>query len=246
MPPVPIEVVCVALESDAGPIAAARTLLSADEIARADRFAFARHGEAFALARASLRLLLAARTGLDARTLTFDYGSEGKPALCAGMAGPWRFNVSDSGDLLACAFVQGMDIGIDIERHRLLRDRDGLAERFFAPEECEALLAVPEEERDRAFFACWSRKEAFIKADGRGMRIPLHSFRVSLEPSPAGSALLACRDEEGPLDAWLLRPFDVAPGYSGAIAIRAAAIQLAVDHTTTRDLFTASGLITKA
>lgn len=242
MPGVPIDICCVALESDAALTAAARTLLSADEIARADRFAFARHGEAFALARASLRLLLAERTGVEARALTFTYGSEGKPALQEPQGGRLRFNVSDSGDLLACAFVEGMDLGIDIERHRPLRDRDGLAERFFAPEECEDLLAIPEPERDRAFFDCWARKEAFIKADGRGLRIPLHSFRVSLETAPHSSALLSCREEEGPLGEWLLQPFEVTDGYAGAIAIRAAAIDLSIAHTTTRALFTAAGL----
>lgn len=242
MPGVPIDICCIALESDAALTAAARTLLSADEIARADRFAFARHGEAFALARASLRLLLAERTGIAPGTLAFTYGCEGKPALQDTQSGQLRFNVSDSGDLLACAFVDGMDLGIDIERHRPLRDRDGLAERFFAPEECADLLAVPEPERDRAFFDCWARKEAFIKADGRGLRIPLHSFRVSLDARPHTSALLSCREEEGPLDAWLLQPFEVVDGYAGAIAIRTQAIDLSITHTTTRALFTAAGL----
>lgn len=239
----PVHIVCLALESDLTLLGPARTLLSADELTRADRFAFARHGDAFTLARASLRLLLAERTGIPARDLVFEYGAEGKPALTAAMAGPWRFNVSDSGALLACAFLQGLDVGVDIEQHRRLRYREELAERFFAPEECADLLAFPEEARSQAFFDCWARKEAFIKADGRGMRIPLHSFRVSLDPSPEGSALLACRDEEGPLQGWLLQPFDVAPGYSGALAIRAAAVDVAVRHTTTRDLFASSGLL---
>lgn len=215
-------------------------------MARADRFTSPRHGEAFTLARASLRLLLAERTGRDARALVFEYGAEGKPSLAAPMAGPWRFNVSDSGALLACAFVREVDLGVDIEQHRPLRDRDGLAERFFAPEECADLLATPGTERDRAFFECWARKEAFIKADGRGLRIPLHSFRVSLEQQPAGSALLHCREDEGPLDDWLLRPFSPGSGYSGAIAIRAAAIDVTLHRTTARTLLTAAGLLPDA
>lgn len=243
MPPVRIDICCLALEAEPPLVAAARTLLSADEMARADRFAFPRHGQAFTLSRAALRLLLAERTGVAANALTFEYGPEGKPSLTADMAGPWRFNVSDSGALLACAFAHGLDLGIDIEQHRPLRYREDLAERFFAPEECADLLAFPDDERARAFFDCWARKEAFIKADGRGMRIPLDSFRVSLEAAPGGSALLGCRDEEGPRHAWLLRPFDVAPGYSGALAIRAAAVDVAVRHTTTRDLFAGSGLL---
>lgn len=240
--PVRIDVHCIVLESEQALVAAARTLLSADERARADRFAFARHGDAFTLARASLRLLLAERTGIDAGALVFQYGVEGKPSLIEPMARGCRFNASDSGDLLACGFTDGREIGIDIERHRAPRYRDSLAERFFAPEEHADLVAIPEAQRTRAFFDCWARKEAFIKADGRGLRIPLHSFRVSLDPAPASSALLACRDEEGPLDTWLLQPFSPGDGYSGAIAIRASAIDVRLHHTSTRALFAAAGL----
>jgi len=235
VPPLIVDVQCVWLEGDAALIAAARGVLGADEIARADRFVLPDLADTFALARGSLRVLLANRLGVGARDVTFEYGEKGKPALANPRGTTLRFNVSHSGALLVCALVEGEDVGIDVEQHRPLRDRDRLAQRFFSAEECADLAAWPEADRTRVFFECWSRKEAFIKAVGGGLSIPLGSFRVSLASSTT-SALLACRPEDGPAEAWTIHPFDAAAGYSGALAIKAAPVRVDVHHTTAKAL----------
>lgn len=194
--------------------------LSPDERARADRFHFPQHRRAFVLGRAALRALLGGYLGMGAMEIQFVYGPQGKPALAPGIqnqACPLEFNAANSGDLAAYAFTIGCKIGVDIERHRELPDLENIADRFFSPEEASELLALPAAEKTSGFFHCWSRKEAYIKAMGGGLSIPLDSFRVTLQPGvPARLASLGGSEEAA--RAWTLHGFDPAPGYTGAVA----------------------------
>ncbi len=109
------------------------------------------------------------------------YGPKGKPALAARER-PLRFNVSNSGDLAAYAFTFDCEIGVDVEHRRRLLEIESIAQRFFAPDEVAELMDLPESERPDGFFNCWTRKEAYIKAVGDGLSVPLDSFRVTLQP----------------------------------------------------------------
>jgi 4'-phosphopantetheinyl transferase len=194
--------------------------LSPDEIDRAERFRFPRHRRAFVLGRAALRALLASYLGVEPAGVHFAYGSQGKPAL-ADAACALRFNASNSNDLAACAFTTGCEIGIDIEQHRPLHNLESIADRFFAPEEAADLRKLPEADKTSAFFHCWTRKEAYIKAMGGGLSIPLDSFQVTLQ-SGVAARMVSLEGSTDRARAWTLHDFDPAPEYAGAIAYRDA------------------------
>jgi 4'-phosphopantetheinyl transferase len=194
--------------------------LSPDETARAERFHFPHHRRAFVLGRAALRALLGGYLGMGAMEIQFAYGPQGKPSLAPGLeneACPLGFNAANSGDLAAYAFTIGCRIGVDIERHRELPDLENIAHRFFSPEEAAELLELPAAEKTSAFYHCWSRKEAYIKAMGGGLSIPLDSFRVTLRPS-VPARFVSLGGSEDAARGWTLDSFDPAPGYTGAIA----------------------------
>jgi 4'-phosphopantetheinyl transferase len=191
--------------------------LSPEETARADRFRFPRHRRAFVLGRAALRALVASYLGMDAADVNFIYGPQGKPALENSNACSLRFNASNSGNLAAYAFTGGCDIGVDVEQHRALADFENIARRFFSPEETDELMALADGEKTAAFFRCWTRKEAYIKALGGGLSIPLDSFRVTLRPGDAARLVSSAGGADG-ARGWTMHEFDPGPGYAGAIA----------------------------
>ncbi|AWU97094.1 4'-phosphopantetheinyl transferase family protein [Azospirillum ramasamyi] len=197
--------------------AAFRALLSADEVERADRFVMERLTDRFVLRRGLLRLLLGRCTGRDPAGLVFDYGTHGKPALPGGPA----FNLSDSEDSLAIAVAAEGRIGVDIERLRPIESADGIADRFFHAAERSALQRLAPDRRDEGFLLAWTRKEAFIKAAGVGLSMPLDEFAVEVTPG-APPALLeigeGLRGEVGVPGDWSLFDCRVLPDTVAAIA----------------------------
>lgn len=190
------------------------SLLSADERSRAARIQHAETLQAFTLCRGVLRLLLGNYLGVDPASLEFTYTAFGKPVLVT--AGNVSFNVSHSGTLALLAFANGLEIGIDIERMTAI-EIETLAKRFFSGEECEELIALPPAERQRAFFRCWTRKEAYIKAIGTGMSTDLFSFRVSLRPGEP-ARLLHISKEAGKAHGWTLHDVSCGSDYEAALA----------------------------
>jgi 4'-phosphopantetheinyl transferase len=214
-----------ALDLDPPRVAALAASLSADERDRAARFHFERDRVRFTVARGVLRALLGRYLDLPAPALAFDYGQHGKPSLAAAaVARPvdgapgaeLRFNLSHSAGVALCAVTRGREVGVDVEGLRADFATDEIAERFFSPAERAALRALPAGARCAAFFACWTRKEAYIKARGLGLSLALDAFDVSLAPGEP-AALLATRDEPGALDRWLLRALDPGPDLAGAV-----------------------------
>jgi 4'-phosphopantetheinyl transferase len=193
----------------------ALTTLASDERARARAFSFAADRDRFVVARAALRSLLAAYLDLDPRRLRLGSGPLGKPILLED--GPIRFNVSHSDNLVLVAVAREREVGIDVERIRENTALEEIAIRNFSPAEVRALLSRPPEQRTSAFFSCWTRKEAYLKARGAGLHYPLDQFDVSLAPEPAA----LCEDRVAPGDAarWSLRDLAVAPGYAAALAV---------------------------
>jgi len=192
-------------------------VLSNDETARAARFRFVRDRRAFVVSRAALRLLLGAYLKAEPETLAFELGAHGKPHI----AGATRvhFNVSHSGGLALAAFATGCEIGVDVEAIRTLPDRDAVARRFFHAEEAADLAALPERERDGAFFSCWTRKEALLKASGAGLTAPLDRFRVNLIAGEPARVLHVDGDTELAFR-WNLHALPLDAGYAGAVAYR--------------------------
>jgi 4'-phosphopantetheinyl transferase len=168
-------------------------LLSPDERERAARFGIEPLRHTFVIANGALRYLLGRYLDADPVALRFGYGPHGKPVIDgAGI----EFNMTRSSGLIACAFARGCAVGIDIERKRPGVRTEEIASRFFTPKEAAEIKALPPDERQRAFFRLWTRKEAYIKATGEGLS--------GIEKIPG--------------QAWTLHDLNVPPGYAGAIA----------------------------
>jgi 4'-phosphopantetheinyl transferase len=193
--------------------------LSEDERERARRLRFERDRRRFVVARGTLRGLLARYTALDPAALRFQYGRRGKPALAAELnATGLRFNLSHSHELALYAVARGRELGIDVEQRRPDRAEAGIAERFFSPRELEALRALPTERWTEAFFTCWTRKEAYIKAKGAGFGIALDQFDVTVAPGQP-AVLLATRQDPPDAARWSLHDLHPGDGYAGALAM---------------------------
>jgi 4'-phosphopantetheinyl transferase len=194
--------------------------LSADERQRAQRFHYDQHRNEFILSRGTLRLVLASYLGESPDQLRFEYARHGKPALAeAYSAHRLSFNLSHTYGMMLLAVVRQRSIGVDIEKIRCDFDVRQIAERFFSAPEQSGLRNVRDEEQHEVFFRCWTRKEAYIKAKGEGLSLPLRDFDVSLEPDSA--ALVATRPDENEARHWRMLNLQIAPGYAAAAAIAA-------------------------
>lgn len=194
----------------------AQALLSADEQERWGRFHFARDRRRFERARVALRVILAAYLDEEARRIRFAFGTHGKPEL-AEPSGEVGFNLSHSGDLALLAVAGRREVGVDVEAVRPVCDAEAIAERFFSPAENAALRQLPPQGRLDAFFRCWTRKEAYLKALGEGLARPLDGFDVSLEPD-APARLLKVHADPQEASRWWLTALEPGPGYVGALA----------------------------
>ncbi|MDX1661048.1 MAG: 4'-phosphopantetheinyl transferase superfamily protein [Gemmatimonadota bacterium] len=187
--------------------------LSDGEKRRAERFRFELHRRRWSAAQTSLRSILATYLDRAAGDIDFDRGPHGKPYLAAEVEGrDLRFNLTHSADLALLAVTRGREVGIDLERMRRDRPVADLARRWFAPEEAEAVLAMPSGERSSGFFACWTRKEAVIKAEG--LTVPAALKRFTVPVGPIDEAIVA----EGPERTWSLASLPAATGFAAAIA----------------------------
>ena len=192
--------------------------LSPDERERAGRFHFERDRRRFTVGRGFLRTLLAHYLGRSAAAVEFRYGPRGKPELAGGDTGSGlRFNLSHSGGRVLCALTRELDVGADLELIRPLHNLDGLAATVFSARELAALHALPAPLRQAAFYRCWTRKEAFIKALGDGLSWPLDSFDVTLGPSEPARLLRIAGDPGGPAR-WCLHALE-DEGWVAAVAV---------------------------
>jgi len=194
--------------------------LSSDERAKAGRYRFARDRDRYVAARGILRNLLSQYTGLEPHRLQFDYSSYGKPVLKHGsVEKELGFNLSHSREITVYAFTGGAEVGIDVEYVRPEMAWTEIAANFFSTEEVQALRRLPLETRTLGFFSCWTRKEAYIKARGEGLSLPLHHFQVSVDPhGPA--ELLSHFDDRSEMNRWSLQQIIPADGYIAAVAAR--------------------------
>lgn len=205
----------ITLEPPPAGLARLAARLSPDERRRAARFHFERDRRRFHAARGALREVLAGYLGEEPERLGFVEGLHGKPGLAQAHGGELRFNLSHSGELALCA-VSRRELGVDIEQLRALPDAGALARRFFSADETAALEALPATERLSAFFRCWTRKEAYLKAVGAGLLQPLDGFDVSLFPE-AGECTLDVRGRPDETARWSLLGLEVGAGYAAAV-----------------------------
>ena len=210
-----VDVWKIALDQPADVVADLRGVLSTGEIERAERFRVDRGAQRYIVGRGALRRLLERYTGLVAKELAFDHNEFGKPELPGSEI---MFNLSHSHGIALFAVTRDRAIGVDIERIREEVTMDKIAGRFFSPAEARALSALPAHQQAEAFFDCWTRKEAWIKARGRGLSIALNSFEVSLAPGEP-ARLLATRPDPEEASRWSLLALECEPGYAAALAV---------------------------
>ncbi len=207
-----------ALDLPASQVAGLARILSHDEVARAERFKLARDRLRYISGRAQLRMILGRYVDGEAARLEFRYGSHGKPALQRGSGGERvRFNMSRSHGLGILAIQLDEDIGIDVERVRLLPDALRIAKRLFAAEEHRALRSLPASELGAAFFRYWTRKEAVVKSIGLGLSYPVNAFTLSFKPGASPERIVA-KSKEGNARRWLIPVPELSPGYVAALA----------------------------
>ena len=197
-----------------------RQLLSADELARAKRFHFDRDRNAYIVARGQLRQLLSRFLDLPPDQLRFTYTNYGKPDLVPEQnSAHLHFNLSHSGAMVFYGITYGRNIGVDIELVRTLDDFAGIATGFFSPRENAVLRTVETAQKPLAFFNCWTRKEAYIKAQGQGLSIPLDSFDVTLAPEDTAQLLEVRNARENEADYWTLDAVETVAGYIAAVVV---------------------------
>lgn len=167
----------------------------------------------FILCRAALRLLLAERLQVNAAELRLIADDHGKPHLADHPPGV-SFNVSHSQDLALIALTDGCPLGVDVEAWRANRQVAAVARRCFSAEEFARWQALAETERVPAFYALWTRKEAFAKAVGKGIAIGLECIAFDAE-----GGLLAVPPDCGKPGDWLVQEMDLGGGYSAAVAL---------------------------
>lgn len=191
-----------------------RRTLEPDELDRAGRFRFERLQRHFVVARGFLRHVLGRYLAAKPSELRFSYNDYGKPSLAGEES--LRFNMSHSHEVGLVAVTRDAAVGVDVEHIRADFASEDIATRFFSRLEVETFSSLPKEERVAAFFRCWSRKEAYIKAIGKGLSQPLDGFDVTLAPFAPAALLRA--DKEDMLE-WSLSDIDVGSDYASALAV---------------------------
>lgn len=197
---------------------ALRDILTPDEIDRASKFHFERDRRSFLVCRAVLRRLLGCYTSTDANQIRLSYGPHGKPSLDRPRVPELlRFNLSHSGGVALLAFALGRDVGVDVE---LMREVDflSLAESSFSEKERAAVLARSNPSRSRLFYRYWTCKEACIKADGKGLSIPLKGFSILPVARKAHWRKLALLAPIALPAEMRIRTLGVGSGYAAAVA----------------------------
>ncbi|MDY7093067.1 MAG: 4'-phosphopantetheinyl transferase superfamily protein [Acidobacteriota bacterium] len=196
-------------------------LLAQDELDRAYRFRFERHRRRFIVGRGVLRELLGAYLSAPPEQLTFHYGDKGKPSLEPRWGGGrLAFNLSHSEELALYGLTLERELGIDVEHLRPMPDAEQIAERFFSISERDTLRRIPPERKSDAFFNCWTRKEAYIKATGDGLSMPLDRFDVTLAPEDE-ARMISAEGDPAKAAQWTMYHLEPADGYVGALAVPA-------------------------
>ena len=197
-----------------------RRTLEPDELDRAGRFHFEKHRRHFVVGRGGLRYVLSRYLDAKPEEFRFAYGAFGKPELVGEGV---RFNMSHSHGVALFAVTADRELGVDVEHIRADFATEDVARRFFSAVEVDMFNALQKEEQVAAFFRCWTRKEAYIKAIGRGLSEPLDAFDVTLAPREAAALLRATRED---VSRWSMFDIDAGEDYAAALLVEATVSQV--------------------
>jgi 4'-phosphopantetheinyl transferase len=213
-----VQIEVVDLDVPEASLREARRLLSDKETKRSARFLRDEDRTRFVAARSFLRRTLGKQLGIPAEKVEFAYGAHGKPGLAAPFsASDLRFNLSHSAGRAVLAWTKGREVGVDLEKLRSVKYGVKISQRYFTDEERAVFDGIDGPAWDEAFFRCWTRKEAFIKAVGNGLSYPLRSFSVPTGATVAEAPVHVHAD--GPEIRWLASSIDVGPGFLGAFVV---------------------------
>jgi 4'-phosphopantetheinyl transferase len=202
-----------------------QAVLGRDELAHAAHYHFERDRRTFTVMRGVLRTLLGQYLSQSPGSFRFAERARGKPDLVSEPNDGIRFNVSHSGELGLLAFARDREVGIDVERRDPDRDLLALAEQVFTAGENAALRALPSAERPNAFFTCWTRKEAFIKATGHGVSLLL-DVEVTLRPDEPARVIRAPAAVSSYPD-WSMFDLPALPHSAAALVVQGHGARLA-------------------
>lgn len=161
-----------------------------------------------------MRAILGRYLGILPQSIDFDYGDNGKPSVMIGGACPIRFNLSHSADLAVLVVSDCYELGVDIEEIRFLKE--DIAKWFFSQREYQTLRSLPADGYLDGFYRCWTRKEAFIKAHGAGLSLPLDSFDVAFDRSTQSRLERLEGDEDAPRN-WVILELATPINFAGAV-----------------------------
>jgi 4'-phosphopantetheinyl transferase len=216
-----VHVWCTTLHISACDLRRLRSMLSPDEIGRAERYYRRVDRDWFIARRGQLREMLGRYLGTDPAELPFAYSAHGKPMLESRGGRPSiSFNLSHSHGLALYAVSSKQPVGIDLEHVRDDIQSEQIAAHAFSAEERGALMTLSASQRQAGFFRCWTRKEAYIKATGQGLSRSLDDFAVSLAPDEP-ARLLVDRSVPTAVQRWWLYDLCPAPGFAAALAVEA-------------------------
>lgn len=191
--------------------------LSSDELLRAGRFRFDRDRRNYVRSRRALRTVLGGYLGLAPSAVVFEYGQCGRPAIRRESRNGIDFNVSHSDGLWVAAIALRRRVGIDVEsKGAAVGDEVSLAARFFTPQEAAKIGAQQGRARSESFLACWTRKEAYVKAVGVGLSCELDQFEVSATHDEE-PALLSVQGDPGEASRWRMEALSVGAGFIGTL-----------------------------
>ncbi|MCP4295082.1 MAG: 4'-phosphopantetheinyl transferase superfamily protein [Proteobacteria bacterium] len=210
----------VRLNQTDGRVQQLQKLLSDDERLRAERFHFDRDRRRFIVSQGTLRMIIGDYIDMEPSRLQFHSGHRGKPYITYSFGDdPLQFNLAHSKEIALYAFTLSREIGIDLEYVRDMPDAEKIALTTFSPLENETLQSLPQYQRQEAFFNCWVRKEAFIKAIGDGLYHALDRFDVSLAPGEP-ARLVSVEGSAEQTSCWFMKSLTPEDGYVAALAVK--------------------------
>jgi 4'-phosphopantetheinyl transferase len=205
----------IRISSAEAEVASWQTLLSREEQHRVAGLRFDHLKRSFIVSHGLLRGLLGLYLNIEPAKVQIRYSANGKPYIAKSK---WlKFNVSHSNGIVLFAVTRDCEIGVDLEQTRGIPEMLEIAQQFFCPGETSKLRSLPVHQRERAFYQCWTRKEAYIKATGEGLSIPLNSFQVTLGPDDPARFVHIGQDREL-ARSWTLADVELVGSYTGALA----------------------------
>ncbi|MDX1378156.1 MAG: 4'-phosphopantetheinyl transferase superfamily protein [Anaerolineales bacterium] len=211
-----VDIWLVSTKASLDTVQQAESSLSADETQRAAKFRFEKDRIRFVISHVALRDVLSRYLHIEPREISFTVGEYGRPSV--GSIQNLDFNLSHSGDYALIAIARGRKVGVDVECFRDELEIEKIARRFFSQNENDELMSLPPDQQQIGFFNCWTRKEAYIKAHGLGLSLPLDGFDVSLSPNEPAK-LRATRPNAHEASRWTLLALETDSRHAGAVAV---------------------------